>query len=101
MVVRESGSDMRRMTNNFKALVVNMDEFMVVVSLRWKSPSSIFIRLSEYFILILPKVDVVTSIGVAWLHLERHNQAAHCACLLEAKWAKCSNLEDWRHLNEF
>ena len=34
VVVRESRSEMRRGTNDFKALVVNTDEFMVVVNLR-------------------------------------------------------------------
>ena len=44
-IVRESRHEMRRMTNYFKALIMNADEFMVVVSLRWESPSSAFIRL--------------------------------------------------------
>ena len=33
-VVRESGSEMRRMMNYFKALVMNADELMVIISLR-------------------------------------------------------------------
>ena len=80
--------------NNFKALIVNVDEFMVIISLKWESPSSTFIRLYERFILIMPRIDVVPSIGLAWLYLERCDQAACGACLLKAKWAKCSGLED-------
>ena len=100
MVVRENRGEMRRMTNYFKALVMNTDKLMVVVSLRWESPSSAFIRLCEHFILIMPRVDVVPSVGLTWLHLERCDQVAHGACLLKAKWAKCPSLEDWRDLNE-
>ena len=85
---------MRRMTNDFKALVMNADKLMVIISLRWESPSSTFIRLCEHFILIMPRVDVVLSIGLAWLHLERCDQVAHGACFLEAKWVKYPSLED-------
>ena len=92
---------MRRMTNYFKALIMNVDEFMIIVSLRWESPSSAFIRFSEHCILIMPRVDVILSISLAWLHLERHDQVACGACLFKAKQAKCSGLEDWRNLNEF
>ena len=101
MIVRESEHEMRRMTNNFKALVMNMVKFMVIVSLRWKSPSSAFIRFSECFILIMPRVDIVLSIGLPWLYLERCDQRACDAYLLEAKQAKCPGLEDWRDLNKF
>ena len=100
-VVRESRSEMRRMTNDFKALVMNADKLMVIISLRWKSPSSTFIRLCEHFILIMPRFDIVLSIGLTWLYLERCDQAARAACLLKAKQAKCLDLEDWRNLNEF
>ena len=89
------------MMNYFKALVMNMDELMVIISLRWESPSSAFIRLSKHFILIMPRVDIVPSVGLTWLHLERCDQAACGACLLEAKWVKCPSLEDWRDLNKF
>ena len=41
VVVRESRSEMRRMTNDFKALIMNVDKFMVIISLRWESPSGI------------------------------------------------------------
>ena len=75
--------------NNFKALIMNADEFVVIISFRWKSPSGTFIRLSKYFILVVPRVDIILSIGLAWLYLERYNQVAHCTCLLKAKWAKC------------
>ena len=92
---------MRRMMNDFKALVVNMDEFVVIVSLRWESPSGTFIRVCEHFILITPRVDIILSIGLTWLHLERCDQAAHVACLLETKQVKCPSLEDWRDLNKF
>ena len=85
---------MRRMTNYFKALVMNMGKLMVIVSLKWESPSSTFIRLCKHFILITPRVDIVLSIDLAWLYLERYDQAAHGACLLEAKQAKCPGLED-------
>ena len=101
MVVGESGSEVRGMMNNFKALIVNVDKLMVVISLRWESPSSIFIRLSKCFILIMPRVDIVLSIGLVWLYLERCDQMACSACLLEAKQVKCSSLEDWRNLNKF
>ena len=77
MIVREDWSEIRRMTNYFKALEMNMDELVVIVSFRWKSPSGAFIRLSECFILIVPKVDFILSIGPPWLHLERCNQAAY------------------------
>ena len=100
VIVRKSRSKIRRVMNNFKALIMNVDKFMVIVSLRWESPSSAFIRLSECLILIAPRVDLVSSIGLAWLHLERCNQVTCCACLLETKWAKCFSLEDWRDLNE-
>ena len=86
--------------NNFKALVVNADELMVIISLRWESPSSTFIRLSKHIILVVPRVDIIPSIGLAWLHLKRHNQVAHCACLLKAKQAKCFGLEDWRDFDK-
>ena len=79
---------MRRMTNDFKALIMNMDEFVIVICLRWKSPSSTFIRLCKHFILIIPRVDIVSSIGLAWLHLERCDQVACSACLLKAKQVK-------------
>ena len=92
---------MRRMTNDFKVLVMNTDELMVIISLRWESPSGTFIRLCEHFILIMPRVDIVPSIGLAWLYLERCDQVARSACLLEAKQVKCPGLEDWRDLNEF
>ena len=87
--------------NDFKALKMNADEFVVIISLRWESPFGAFIRLCKHFILIVPRVDIVPSIGLAWLHLERCDQVAHSACLLEAKWVKYSSLEDWRDLNEF
>ena len=92
---------MRRMMNYFKALVMNTDKLMVIISLRWESPSSTFIKLCEHFILIMPRVDVVLSVGLTWLHLERCDQAAHGACLLKAKQVKCPGLEDSRDLNEF
>ena len=88
MVVRESRSEMRRMMDNFKALIINVDKLMVIVSLRWKSPSGTFIRLCKHFILIIPRVDIVSSIGLAWLHLERCDQVACSACLLKAKQVK-------------
>ena len=100
VIVRDSRSEMRRMMNDFKALVVNMDKLMDIVSLRWKSLSSAFIRLSKHFILVVPRVDVISSIDLMWLHLERHNQVAHYACLLKAKQAKCFSLEDWRDFDE-
>ena len=87
--------------NYFKALVMNVDKLMIVVSLRWESLSSAFIRLCKCFILIMPRVDIVLSVGLAWLHLERCDQVACSACLLEAKQAKCPSLEDWRDLNKF
>ena len=99
-IVREYRSEMRRVMNDFKALIMNMDEFMVIISLRWESPSGTFIRLCKCFILIVPRVDIILSIGLIWLYLKRCNQAAHCACLLEAKQVKCSGLEDWRDLNK-
>ena len=80
-IVRESRSKMRRMTNDFKALVVNVVKFVVIIYLRWKSPSSTFVRLSKYFVLVMPRVDVILSIGLTWLYLERYNQAACCAFL--------------------
>ena len=101
MIVRESRSEMRRMTNYFKALVMNADKLMVIISLRWESPSSAFIRLCECFMLIMPRVDIVLSIGLTWLHLEKYDQVACGACLREAKQAKCPSLEDLRDLNEF
>ena len=64
MIVKESGCEMRRMMNNFKALIVNVDKFMVVVSLRWESPSGTFIRLFECFVLIVPRVDIILSISL-------------------------------------
>ena len=92
---------MRRMTNDFKALIMNMDEFVIVICLRWKSPSSTFIRLCKHFILITSRVDVVLSVDLTWLYLERYDQVAHGACILETIWAKYSSLEDWRNLNKF
>ena len=92
---------MRRMMNYFKALVINTDKLMVVINLRWESPFSTFIRLSKCFILIMPRVDIVLSIGLTWLYLERCDQVACGACLREAKQVKCPSLEDWRDLNEF
>ena len=93
-IVRESGHEMRRMMNNFKALVMNVDEFVVVINLRWKSPSGALIRLSKCFILITPRVDIVPSICLAWLYLERCDQITCGTCLLKVKWVKCSGLED-------
>ena len=49
---------------------MNADKLMVIISLRWKSPSSTFIRLCKHFILIMPRVDVVSSVGLTWLDLE-------------------------------
>ena len=68
-VVRESRSEMRRMMNDFKALVMNADEFVVVISLRWKSPSSAFIRFCKHFILIMPELtlyQVLVLHGYIW-----------------------------------
>ena len=53
---------------------MNTDELMVVISLRWESPSSTFIRLCKCFILIMPRVDIVPSVGLTWLHLEGCDQ---------------------------
>ena len=100
MIVRESRSEIRRMMNDFKALIINIDKLMVIVCLRWESPSSTFIRFSKHFILVAPRIDLILSIGLAWLHLERCNQVACYACLLEAKQVKCFGLEDWRDLDE-
>ena len=80
---------------------MNADKLMVVVRLRWESLSNTFIRLCEHFILIMPRVDIVLSIGLPWLYLERCDQRACDAYLLEAKQAKCPGLEDWRDLNKF
>ena len=88
MVVRESRSEMRRMMDNFKALIINVDKLMVIISLRWKSPSGTFIRLCKHFILIMPRVDIVPSIGLSWLNLERCDQVAFSSCLLEGKQVK-------------
>ena len=74
VVVSESRSEMRRMMNYFKALVMNTDELMAVISLRWESLSSTFIRLCKCFILIMPRVDIVPSVGLTWLHLEGCDQ---------------------------
>ena len=87
------------MTNDFKALIMNVDEIMVVISLRWKSPSSTFIRLSKCFILVAPRVDLIPNVGLAWLHLEGYNQVACCACLLGAKQVKCFSLKDCRYFD--
>ena len=53
---------------------MNADKLMAVVSLRWESLSSTFIRLCKCFILIMPRVDIVPSIGLTWLHLEGCDQ---------------------------
>ena len=97
-IVSESGHEMRRMMNNFKALVMNADEFMVVISLKWESPSSTFIRFSKHFVLV---TSIILDISLTWLYLERYDQMACITCLLEAKQAKCSSLKDWRNLNKF
>ena len=94
VIVRECGHEMRKMMNNFKALVVNMDKFMVIISLRWESPSGTFIRLCKYFLLIVPRVDIILSFSLTWLHLEKCDQAAHSACLMKTKQAKYFGLED-------
>ena len=53
---------------------MNADKLMAVVSLRWESLSSTFIRLCKCFILIMPRVDIVPSVGLTWLHLEGCDQ---------------------------
>ena len=86
--------------NDFKALIMNMYELVVVVSLKWQSPSGTFIRFSKCFILIASRVDLILSVGLIWLHLEGCDQVACNACLLEANWVKCFDLEDWRYFDE-